>query len=63
MMFGDAVGGKCGATAALPPFRKRRLGKQCYVVLGMVVRSEVGSEKEIAWVVRKVIRSCNSVSY
>ena len=62
-MFGDAVGGKRGTTAALPPFRKRRLGKQCYVVLGRVVRSEIGSEKEIAWVVRKVVRSCNSISH
>ena len=61
-MFGDAVRGKCSATTALPPFRKRRLGEQCYVVLGRIVRSEIGSEKEIAWVVGKVVRSCNKVS-
>ena len=62
-MFGHAVGGKRGATTALSPFRKRRLGEQCYVVFGRIVRSEIGSEKEIAWVVWKVVRSCNSVAY
>ena len=61
-MFGDAVGGKCGATAALPPFGKRCFGKKCDVVLGVVVRSKVGTDKEIAWEVREAVRGCNSVS-